>query len=154
MKLGFTQSLDRILESAVMSGWQDLMKDTKSGFLLLEYAFAPDSSLDYLKLWSSKVRGHWHLAASALHVKGIHFEDGFRSESLTQTLEFIIQHQSAFVASPNHGRNGRLQIQQPTHDQRDVAEVSVARAFESLRPVPMRPANGSSPGKSDSGRTL
>jgi hypothetical protein len=85
MKPDKVQSLDRILESVVIMGWSVLMKDTKSGVLHLEYAFAPDSSLECLKLWSSIVRGHWHLAcgyrmsASVLHPKGIYFEDGFRA---------------------------------------------------------------------------
>ena len=62
MKLDIAQCLDRILESAVILGWPDLMKDAKSGSIQLEYAFAPDNSLDCLKLWSSTVRGNWHLA--------------------------------------------------------------------------------------------
>ena len=135
MKLDSAQSLDRILESAVILGWPDLMKGAKSGLLHLEYAFAPDSSLDYLKLWSSTVRGHWHLAceywmsASAFHGKGIHFKDGFRSEGLTQTLEFVMQHQQAFSSSPDFGRTGLLQIQVPTEEESATAAESVRVAF-------------------------
>jgi hypothetical protein len=135
MKLDGAQSLDRILESAVILGWSDLMNGAKSGLLHLEYAFAPDSSLDYLKLWSSTVRGHWHLAceywmsASALHGKGIHFKDGFRSEGLTETLEFIMQHQQAFSSSPDFGRTGLLQIQVPTNEESTTAAKSVREAF-------------------------
>lgn len=48
MKPDKAPSLGRILESAVILGWSDLMKDAKSGALHLEYAFTPDSSLDCL----------------------------------------------------------------------------------------------------------
>jgi hypothetical protein len=135
MKLGNAQSLDGILESAVIVSWGDLMKDGKSGLLHLEYAFAPDSSLEYLKLWSSVIRGHWRLAceywmsASTFHGSGIRFENGFRSEGLTHTLEFIMQHQRAFSSSPDFGRTGLLQIQLPTAEESTAAARSVKEAY-------------------------
>jgi hypothetical protein len=135
MKLGNAQSLDGILESAVIVSWGDLMKDGKSGLLHLEYAFAPDSSLEYLKLWSSVIRGHWRLAceywmsASTFHGSGIRFENGFRSEGLTHTLEFIMQHQRAFSPSPDFGRTGLLQIQLPTEEESTAAARSVREAY-------------------------
>lgn len=135
MKPENAQSLDRILESAVIASWPDLMKDAKSGLIHLEYTFAPDGSLEYLKLWSSTIRGHWRLAceywmsASAFHDKGIHFDNGFRSEGLTQTLEFVMQHQQAFAASSDCGRTGLLQIQVPTEEESTVAARSVSEAF-------------------------
>jgi hypothetical protein len=135
MKLGTAQSLGRILESAVIVSWTDLMKDAKSGLIHLQYAFARDGSLEYLKLWSSTTRGHWRLAceywtsASTFHGKGIHFENGFRSEGLTQTLEFVMQHQQAFSASVDFGRTGLLQIQVPTEEESTAAATSVREAF-------------------------
>jgi len=63
MKLDNAQSLDRILESAVIVSWTDLMKDAKSGLIHLEYTFVPDGSLEYLKVWSSVTRGHWLVGA-------------------------------------------------------------------------------------------
>jgi hypothetical protein len=130
---------DRVLESALILGWSDLMRDAKSGVLHLEYAFTPDSSLDCLKLWSSStVRGHWHLAcgywtsASAIHDKGIHFEDGFRSESLTDNLEFIMQHQHAFSWPPNFRRTSLLQIKLPTEQEITAAADSVRDAYSHI----------------------
>ena len=135
MKLDNVQSLDRILESAAIVSWADLMKNAKAGLIHLEYAFAPDGSLEYLKLWSSVTRGQWHLACeywmapSTFHGKGIHFENGFQSEGLAQTLEFIMQHQQAFTPSPNFGRTGLLQIQVPTEEESTNAARSVREAF-------------------------
>jgi hypothetical protein len=135
MKLDNGQSLNRILESAVIVSWADLMKAAKSGLIHLEYAFAPDSSLEYLKLWSSVTRGQWRLACeywmstSAFHVSGIHFENGFQSEGLAQTLEFIMQHQQAFSPSPDFGRTGLLQIQAPTGEESAEAARSMKEAL-------------------------
>jgi hypothetical protein len=106
-----------------------------SGLIHLEYLFAADGSLESLKVWSSETRGTWYLAcdywmsASTAHGTGIHFKNGFRSEGLTSTLAFIMQHQHDFIAPPNFGRNGLLQIQAPTEEESMVAAGSVREAF-------------------------
>jgi hypothetical protein len=135
MKLENGQSLDRILESAVIVSWPDLMKNAQAGLIHLEYAYALDGTLGYLKVWSSVTRGYWRLACAyrmadtGFHSKGIEFETGFRSEGLTQTLDFIMQHQSAFSTTDNGGRTGLLQIQVPTEEQSAAAAQSVKDAF-------------------------
>ena len=127
MKPDNTQSLDRLLESAVVQSWPDLMKDATAGSLQLEYAFAPDNSLDYLTLWSSKQRGEWDLVCDywmssfPSHAKGVHFKNGFRSGDLSRTLEFIMQHQGTFAPLPNLERAGLLQIQLPTGEETRAA---------------------------------
>lgn len=135
MKLETIQSLDTILESAVIVSWTDLMKDAKAGLIHLECALAPDRSLEYLKVWSSVTRGHWLLAcaywmsSSTFHGKGIHFENGYRSEGLTQNLDFVMQHQQAFTALPETGRTSLLQISTPSDEDSTVAAKSVKDAF-------------------------
>ncbi|HTR24770.1 MAG TPA: hypothetical protein VMI10_12370 [Terriglobales bacterium] len=140
------QTLDRLLESAVIQSWPDLMKDSKAGSLHLEYAFAPDNSLDYLTLWSSRLRGEWDLVCDywlstfAPHDRGIHFKNGFRSEDLAHTLEFIMQHQRTFAPLPNLGRAGLLQIHAPTGEASQAAAKSLSDAFchiDSFSPDPM-----------------
>jgi hypothetical protein len=141
------QSLYAVLESAVVLNWTDLMKNAGScGRLHLEYACAPDSSLDCLKLWSSNVRGCWRLAceywmsAAADHGKGIHFEDGFRSDGLSETLEFLMQHQQAFSPSSSSGRSGLLQIQSPTVEAITAAAKSVRWAYCRVNSCSQEPA--------------
>jgi hypothetical protein len=135
MNPGSTQSIDRILESAVVQSWPDLMKNLTSGLLHLEYVFASDNSLDSLRLLSSTVWGQWNLvceywmSSSALHGKGTCFRDGFRSEDLSRALELIMQHQRTFSPSPNLGRTGLLQIQAPTAEQTRAAAQSLTEAF-------------------------
>ena len=53
MKSENTQSLDRILESAVIVSWTDLVWNTQSKLIQIEYGFAPSGTVDYLKVWSA-----------------------------------------------------------------------------------------------------
>jgi hypothetical protein len=135
MKPDKMQSLDRLLGSAVVQSWPDLMKDATSGSLHLEYGFAPDNSLDYLMIWSSKFRGEWDLVCDywmssfASHNRGIHFKNGFRSRNLSRTLEFLMQHQGTFSPLPNLGRTGLLQIQLPTGEETGAAAKLLSDAF-------------------------
>ena len=58
MKPSEHQSLDQILESAVVVSWADLMRGAQTGLIHIEYGFAPSGTLDYLQVWSSITRGH------------------------------------------------------------------------------------------------
>jgi len=141
-----TQNLDRLLESALIQSWPDLMKDATAGSLHLEYAFAPDNSLDYLTLWSSTLRGQWDLVCDywmssfASHHKGIHFKNGFRSDDLSRTLEFIMQHQRTFSPLPNLGRSGVLQIQVPSGEESRAAAKSLSEAFSQISSFSIEPS--------------
>jgi hypothetical protein len=42
MTLNGNQSLDQILESAIVVSWADLMHGTSAGLIHIEYGFAPD----------------------------------------------------------------------------------------------------------------
>ncbi len=111
------------------------MKDATTGLLQMEYAFAPGDSLDYLTLWSSRLRGEWDLVCDywmssvASHNKGIRFKNGFRSEDLSHTLKFIMQHQRTFAPLPNLGRAGMLRVEVPTGEETRVAAKSLSDAF-------------------------
>jgi hypothetical protein len=138
MALTENQSLDQILESAIVVSWTDLMHDTPAGLIHIEYSFAATGTLEYLKVWSSVTRGHWLLAceywmsASTFHGTGVRFDNGYESESLAQILEFVMQHQTSFVLPPNLGRQGLLQIPTPTEAESAEAATSVKEAFERL----------------------
>lgn len=123
-------NFDRILESAIVMSWADLMRDAQEGLIHIEYGIAPSGTLDYLKVWSSLSRGHWLLAceywmaASTFHGNGVRFENGYESEGLAHILESVMQHQKSFVLPLNLGRQGLLQISTPT-----VAESVAAAAL-------------------------
>jgi hypothetical protein len=133
-----SQSLDQVLESAIVVSWADLMHGAEAGLIHIEYGFAPGGTLDYLKVWSSISRGHWLLAceywmsASTFHDTGIRFDNGYQSEGLAHILGFIMQHQDAFILPPNLGRQGLLQIPTPTAEESKAAAASVNHAFDRL----------------------
>lgn len=129
------QDLERILESAVVASWPDLTSKTKSGLMQIEYGFAADGTLDYLKVWSSIARGHWLLACtyrmltSKFHHKGVHFDNDYSSEAFADTLDFAMQHQNAFALPENLDRQGLLQIPAPTQEDRAASTRLLAEAF-------------------------
>jgi hypothetical protein len=139
------QSLEQILVSAIVVSWADLMRGTEAGLIQIEYGFAPEGTLDYLKVWSSITRGHWLLACeywmspSTFHGTGISFENGYQSEGLAHILGFVMQNQDAFVLPPNLGRQGLLQITTPTSQESAAATASLNDAFEGLGSTPAEP---------------
>jgi hypothetical protein len=136
VQLNQAQNLERILESAVVVSWTDLMRGDKRGLIHIEYGFAPSGTLDYLQVWSSINRGYWLLAcsywisASQLHDPGIHFENEFKSQGLADILAVVMQHQSAFDLPPNLGRKGLLQITTPTEEESTAAAASMSNAIK------------------------
>ena|ERR1700733_13420215 len=132
------QSLDRVLESATVVSWTDLMRGVQTGVIHIEYGFTLGDTLDYLKVWSSISRGNWLLAcgywmtASTFHTSGIHFENGYHSDGLAQVLESVMQHQSAFILPVNMGRQGLLQIAAPTEKETTAARASLRDARECI----------------------
>jgi hypothetical protein len=124
------ESLERILESAVVVSWADLMRG-RSVLIHIEYGFASNAKLEHLKVWSSIKRGYWLLActywmsASESHDAGVHFDNGCESEDLAHILEVVMQHQNLFSLPHNLGRDGLLQIGTPTEKQRKAAAASI-----------------------------
>jgi hypothetical protein len=124
------ESLERILEAAVVVSWVELMRG-RSGLIHIEYGFAPNATLDHLQVWSSIKRGYWLLActywmsASQSHDAGVHFDNGYESEDLAHILEVVMQHQNLFSLPHNLGRDGLLQIGTPTEKESKAAAASI-----------------------------
>jgi hypothetical protein len=136
-------NLERILESAIVMSWDDLMRGAPTGLIHIEYGFAARGTLDYLKVWSSLTRGHWLLAceywmsANTFHGAGIGFDNGYQSEGLAHILESVMQHQNSFVLPSNLGRQGLLQIPTPTVEESAAAAALINEAFGRLAaPLP------------------
>jgi|SRR5579863_5077176 hypothetical protein len=146
MKSEENQSLERILESAVIVSWADLIHEAQTGLIHIEYGFAPTGTLDYLKIWSSLSRGHWLLACeywmseSTFHGAGVRFDNGYESEGLSNILERVMQHQISFVLPENMGRQGLLQISTPTEEDRLAASEWIRDAFDRLDSAMPEPA--------------
>jgi hypothetical protein len=139
-------TLERILESAVVVSWADLMRGAEIGLIHVEYGFAATGTLDYLKVWSSITRGHWLLAceywmsANTFHAAGVRFDNGYASEGLAHILGSVMQHQNSFVLPANLGRQGLLQISTPTQAENAVATALVNKTVHSLGALLAQPA--------------
>jgi len=135
------QSLDQILESAVVASWADLMRGVQTGLIHIEYSFAPSGTLDSLQVWLSTTRGHWLLAcsywmsAATFHGTGVYFENGYESEDLAHILELVMQQQNAFTVPLNLGRQGLLQIPKPSEEESVAAAALVKEVLYRLDSV-------------------
>ena len=95
--------IEHILESAVILSWKEPIsgRGSDSAIVHVEYATAPEPSLQYLKIWRTAKRGEWDLiceywisAGSAGAPKiGLTFGPGYHSASLTEILESVLRHQ-------------------------------------------------------------
>jgi hypothetical protein len=139
------QNLERVLESAIVVSWADLMRGTPPGLIHIQYGFASGGTLDYLQIWSSISRGQWLLAceywmsSSTFHGTGVHFENGYNSEGLAQILESVMQHQMAFSLPADLGRQGLLQISMPTQEESTAAAASLREASDRVSSVLTEP---------------
>jgi hypothetical protein len=139
MKPDANQSLERILESAIVVFWADLMRGgAQTGLIHIEYGFSTSGTLDYLRFLSSISRGHWFLVGeywmetSEYHAAGFRFENGYQSEGLLHLVQLMMQHQAAFSLPQDRGRQGLLQISTPTREEAAAATTSVDEALERL----------------------
>lgn len=146
MKPDANQSLERILESAIVVFWADLMRGAQTGLIHIEYGFSTGGTLDYLRFLSSISRGHWLLVGeywmqtSESHCAGFRFENGYQSEGLLHLVELMMQHQAAFSLPEDRGRQGLLQISTPTREESAAATTSVDEALEHLDSTFSEPA--------------
>jgi len=130
------QDLGRVLESAVVVSWGDLMAGIPKALIHIECDFAQDGSLDCLQIWTSRERGYWLLAcsywmsASERHGIGVRFENGFHSERLADNLSILMDHQNVFNLAENFGRRGLFQITNPTEDESSRANASMREALK------------------------
>jgi hypothetical protein len=138
MKPTENHTLEQILESAIVASWKDLTNGAQPGLIHIEYNFAAGGTLDNLRIWSSVTRGHWLLvceygmSASNSQSSGVRFDNGYQSQGLAHTLEFVMQRQNTFAPPPNLGRPGLLQIPRPTEAEIEAATASVSEALDHL----------------------
>lgn len=136
-----TARLDRALEYAVIQNWDQLMPDSTSGLIHIEYETGPDGSLDFLLIWASTIRGHWNLVCEYWmrplwkHAIGLRFRKNYHSVDFAHTLEFLMGHEDAFSKLPD--RKGPIQIYPPTQEERNEAERWTRVAFNHPSSTPI-----------------
>lgn len=130
--------MDRILESAVVLSWRDLLHVSQRGLIHIDYA--PGPSLQYLKIWQLTAKGSWSLICEywmrqgqgATPVAGLTFSNDFHSEGLAQMLEVIMQHQGTFMTSFGRPGAGLIQVTPPTEQESLAASACMRDAYDGL----------------------
>ena len=146
MKFRENQTLEQILEFAIVAFWKDMTNGTHPELIHIEYNLAPGGTLANLSIWSSITRGHWLLVCeywmsdSDSHSKGVRFENGYHSEGLAHVLEFVMQDQDMFALPTNLGRAGLLQVRRPTEAEIVPAAASVGAIFDHFTTAQVQPA--------------
>jgi hypothetical protein len=121
MTLRPNQDLGAMLESAVVVAWDDLVPNGKPGAAHVEYRLV-DGLLASLQVWISQTRGRWMLVceySGRLATTGntdLLFCNGYRSDVLTQVLQFVVEHQTAFAHAPELGRDSLVQVTVPNEE--------------------------------------
>ena len=138
-KTPLRRSLARLLKSAVVMSWTDLIADGQSGIVHVDCRFGDKNAIDHLTIWVATQRGEWRLAGeysmsrAKKSIAGMSFESSYRSEKLACTLDMILEHQNSFAPLPNLGRDGLIEVEQPTLRERRIAESTIASMLRSLQ---------------------
>lgn len=130
--------MDRILRSAVVVSWKDLLPVSQRGLLHIEYA--PGERLPYVKIWHLTGKGAWSLVCeywmsrepARISGAGMTFSNGYYSAGLAAMMEVIMQHQGFFTASLISPGAGLIQIILPTDQESMAATNCMRHAYESL----------------------
>ncbi len=116
--------LDKAFELAVILAWEDLMKVNESPSVRVEYQCEPGTSLDYLRVWAAMPGGsndlvcdYWTWTSPA-HASGVRFTNGYHSDTLALTLDYIMKNQDQFTRPADACRDGLALIYPPTEDER------------------------------------
>lgn len=119
--------LDKAFEFAVILAWDDLTKTSELRSARVEYQCAPGTSLDNVKIWSSKAWGYYDLVcdywtgSSPTHPSGVRFRNGHGSDKLAETLGFIMKNQGQFTRGADSCRDGLVLIDPPAAEERTEA---------------------------------
>ena len=121
------QSLDQLLNSAVVLNWDALTQSSTAGRIRIEYHVGADGAVQYLKLWSAN-REYWSLICEysprLSWSDGPRFCNGYHSRSLARLLQSIMMNTQGFV--PN---NGTLEVGPPSAEDVEAARLRVIEAF-------------------------
>jgi hypothetical protein len=123
-----TAQLGHALKCAVIQSWDELMPDSTSGLVHIEYQNGGDGSLDFLKIWASTVWGYWNLVCEYwvrplwANATGLRFGPKYHSVGFAHALELAMGQESGFEKL--HGPRGVIQVYPPTEEERREAACS------------------------------
>lgn len=129
--------MDRILESAVVLSWKDLLHASHTGLIHIEYALGP--RLPYLKIWHLTGRGVWRLVCEYRMSRGLTdstgdgmtFSNDYHSAGLAEMLEVIMQHQENFAPALKPGA-GSILVTLPTEQENLTSGARMRHVYDSF----------------------
>jgi hypothetical protein len=135
--------LDRAFELAVMSCWDELVKSAEPCSIQVEYKNLSGLPVRLVEVWTIRKRGYGKLAfryvspesdASIPHVEvaEMQFANSYRSDTLANSLDFIMRNQASFTRPIDHSSHGLIQIETPNEQDRERSELWLA----SIRTLP------------------
>lgn len=130
--------IDAVLSDAIVLNWSDLMPEPTSGLIHIEYHVEPLGSVEYMKVWASTIRGSWSLICEHWmrwddsHQSGLHFRNGYASNTLARMLDTIMQHQEIFLVGAAPGKDRMIQVYPPTAADRATASRMMEAVEERL----------------------
>ena len=121
--------LDRALEFAVVSSWDELVHPGEAYSIHVEYRNVSRAPLRSVDGWMIKKRGYGSLifrysvdqpASSALHMEAsrMHFANSYDSKILAENIDFIMRNQDRFSRPTTHSDHGLVQIDAPSDQDR------------------------------------
>lgn len=127
-------SFDRVLESASILAWNDLMPEGPDAVIQVEYR-GNRNALEYLKVWGSVTRGSWNLIGVCESfptgpLGRLNFADGYVSNDYADMLYLITQRQAAFAREDTVGQSTILAVYAPSDQDRDAAEDVLRQALD------------------------
>lgn len=131
----------RVLESAVVLSWKELLESSHKGVIHVEYGTAPEPSLQYLKIWLARRRGTWDLiceywmchGTSTVPAAGLTFSNGYYSAHLAQMLEDVMRHQDGIPGSLSGKTSlGLIVVESPTESDRRKAGNCMSQAYQRI----------------------
>lgn len=130
----------RMLESAVVLSWRDLVETSRQDLIHVEYGAAPERFLQYLKIWRLAGRGagsliceyRMRLGSTPTPKAGLTFSNDHQSAALAEMLEFIMQHQDNFSATFGTSSVGLFQVQTPTKEATSTARDCMSEAYQRM----------------------
>jgi hypothetical protein len=126
--------LDRALELAVVSSWDDLVNLGESCSIHVEYRNVFELPLNSVEVWKIANRGDGTLVCSytisrsdsspmAPETPEMRFTNNYRSTILADDLDFIMRNQHQFSRPPDRSIHGLVQIDLPSEEERKSAAI-------------------------------
>jgi len=130
-----SMKMDRILQSAVILSWKELLCPAQQGLIQIEYV--PGNSLAYLKIWQLTGKGEWSLVceywlSAMAKDDGTTFSNGYHSAILPGMLQMIMGNQDHFEAALQTGKPSSIQVQAPNEQDKLAANACMREAYESV----------------------